>query len=211
VFKDTLKGRNGKKKTMSEECDVKELPDEVERMILTLSFQDEKDRISAASLVRHLLPVQGGGLDRPFFTPGSPLLFRKTDKNFPIPQGLSLPRALLPLIQTYGSNISFTTQFGVLFLSADECRERRTDDRFTPFALKYIGMGHIRLFIYDERKEEVLSFMNGGSNNYDRAINQTFMKETLDMYKNSNELPEDVKRISFHDWWENAVAMIREQ
>ena len=142
-------------------------------------------------------------MDRPFFMEGEQLPKKDLSKNYPLPS-FSAPPPLVPLYRTYGHETGFVTDNGLLFLTANECQEMKMYLRFLPFAIRYLGMGWIHLFVYDEAERKVFTFHQGGSNGYDRVTNQRFMEETLYMYSERGiPLPfSDVETVAFPLWWE---------
>lgn len=122
-----------------------------------------------------LQPTRKGILNDPFFRESDV----KDTAPFVEPRTVytPLPEELISIYQKYSDDTEFKTDCGWTFLSEQDISEnhekfkKNNQKRVIDIALRYMGMGHVELLVYDPDTKMVFMDRDGGSNGWDRESN----------------------------------------
>lgn len=141
------------------------LPEEIQDHIKKISHDD----------FSWLQPTPYGISSDPLFQPQSPTSIAPSIEDRCL--DISLPDELEQIYMKYDDRTEFVTKFGWTFLSETEMKTRyehfktHGQSRMTDLAIKYGGMGHIAVLVFDPESKLVFTDTDGGSNDFDRMHN----------------------------------------
>ena len=130
---------------------------------------------------------EGGATQRPFFHPiedenVTPHFEEEQTHNVP------LPKLIEETMVYFDSTVELYLKHWTI-MSIDEMKrlkqgyEENGQNLVQPFAFQYHGMGHVKVMAYDPVHDVTFTYMDGGSNGYDRHDNYVrvvnFTKEDI--------------------------------
>lgn len=160
-----------------------------------MEVQNHILQISNKTFVK-FVPIVKGVTDRHFFTQGQAENILPSSE--PRKIEADIPLELVQIYEKYPDSVEFGFDYWT-FLSECQMLERYNalkDKQKCPtvdIAIRYAGMGHIKVLAYDIHEKKVLVDHDGGSNGYDREDN---------MNRRLRQDNKSLNLLKFQDWLE---------